>query len=441
MINLFGTDGIRGVFGKEISPGLVFEIGRAIAVFTKSINKNGKILIAKDTRTTASLLEFCLLSGILGEGINADTIGIASTPCVSFLTKKHGYTLGIMITASHNSPEYNGIKVFDTNGLKINYKEEKQIEKIVYNLDNISYESFDKIGKTENKDYLIESYISFLKNMIGTEKLSKKICFDCANGATGRILQKLFGSKFILTNVDKSGLNVNVNCGATNLSSIKNTVKTLDAEIGISFDGDGDRIMVVDKNLREYNGDDILYIFAKELKKEGKLKENKVIGTSMTNYGLEKALEKEGITLERVDVGDKNIIEKLKENALSLGGEPAGHIILGDELLSGDGVLTAIKLINILQKNDFNFDVLLKGLVKYPQIIKNIKVRDKAFVLHHFEVKKALELCESLLLKSGRIVLRPSGTEPVIRIMIEGENEKLIEELAAKIYDVIKSLN
>lgn len=431
MQKLFGTDGIRGTFSKNLTPQLAFDVGRAIGIYTKLININGKIIIGRDTRTSSELIQLSLVSGIIGQGIDVDCVGIVSTPCVSFLTKSKSYDFGIMITASHNSPEYNGIKVFNSLGLKIEKRIEESIENTVAELGIYGYVTYDKLGKVKNIN-IAENYIKYLKKLI--QPAQQKICFDCANGATSKIVQKLFkDEQFFLINTNDSGFDININCGATNPQNVKDFVKKNNYNLGISFDGDGDRILVVDKQGREYDGDDILYIFANYFKQKKLLKNNIVVGTLMTNFGLEKTFEKQGITLVRANVGDKYVIEDmLKRNAI-LGGEQAGHIVLGEYIFTGDGLLVAIMLINILNNENKTMEELCERFKKYPQIIKNVLVSDKNKILGNKEVKKTVELCESLILNTGRIVLRPSGTEPLIRIMVEGEDNDLIKDIAKKI--------
>lgn len=432
MQKLFGTDGIRGTFSKNLTPQLAFDVGRAIGIYTKLININGKIIVGKDPRTSSDLIQLSLVSGIIGQGVDVHCVGVVSTPCVAFLTKSKNYDFGIMITASHNSPEYNGIKIFNSSGLKIEKRIEESIENTVAELDIYGYVTYDKIGRVENRLSLADNYVRYLKKLI--QPMQQRICFDCANGATSKIVQKLFkNEQFFLINTSSNGLDINIDCGATSPQSVKDFVKKNNCDIGISFDGDGDRILVVDKIGKEYDGDSLLYIFANYFKQRNLLKNDVVVGTLMSNFGLEKAFEKRGIALVRANVGDKYVIEEMAQRGAVLGGEQAGHIVLGDYIFTGDGVLVSIILLNILNEQKMGLADLSDGFKKYPQVIKNVMVSDKNKAMNNKQVKKVVELCESLILNTGRIVLRPSGTEPLIRIMVEGENQGLIKDIAKKI--------
>ena len=422
---LFGTDGIRGVANKEITPLLAFNVGRALGKYI-SLTNMGKVIIGRDTRTSGQMLECAFVSGLSSQGIDSDIVGLTSTPCISYLTRQKKYSAGVMITASHNLPEYNGIKIFDNNGIKFDEAQEKIIENILFNIDEYYYNDYLNIGKIKYCPRLINAYINYLKSLLkGT---IQNICIDCANGGTTKIIQKLFSGnqQLFLINQEIDGKNINVNCGATNLDKLKQIVTTNNSSLGVAFDGDGDRIMLVSKE-QIFDGDDIIYAFAVYNKLEN------VVGTTMSNFGLEKSLDNKGINLIRVDVGDKYVIDEMIKNNFILGGEQAGHIIQGNLSPTGDGVLTLISIINM---GVSNFIKLCKQNKKYPQVLINVKVVDKNIIKSE-KFKYYLGICESLLMENGRIVVRPSGTEPVIRIMVEGENKILINKIAKDIQNFI----
>lgn len=425
MNKLFGTDGIRGVVNKEVTPLLAYNVGRALGKYISVTNK-GKVIIGRDTRTSGQMLECAFVSGLSSQGIDSDVVGLASTPCISYLTKQKNYSAGVMITASHNLPEYNGIKIFNSNGIKLDEEQEKIIENILLNIDEYYYNDYQNIGKIRYYPKLVDFYIKYLKNLL--TGVAQNICIDCANGATTKIVQKLFKSnkQLFFINQETDGKNINVNCGATNLNKLQNIVKNQDINLGVAFDGDGDRIMLVSKE-QVIDGDDILYAFAIHNKTDN------VVGTIMSNFGLEKSLEIKGINLIRVDVGDKYVIDEMLKNKFILGGEQAGHIIQCNLSPTGDGVLTLISIINM---GIHNFIELCKQNKKYPQVLKNVKVANKNIIKSQ-KFKDYMSICESLLMENGRIVVRPSGTEPVIRIMVEGENKKLINKIAADIQNFI----
>ncbi len=434
MQKIFGTDGVRGVFGEEITPKLAFDIGRALALYIKDEDKN--ILIAKDTRISGDILLTAVISGITSAGVGVVYMGITTTPALAFLTKNFGYGCGIMITASHNSYEYNGIKIFKSNGEKLGPKEEISLTKIYKALNCFDITQKSKCGSLKVNYGINNKYINFLKSILPSD-IDKKIAFDCANGTTYNILSKLFkdSKNICLINTLQNGKKVNENCGATDTRSLAKFVVKNDCDYGFAFDGDGDRVVMVDSLGTLHDGDDILYNLALNLKKNNKLKKSTIVGTIMTNKGIENALNKEGINLIRVDVGDKYIVDKLSSDNLSLGGESAGHIIAYDYTNTGDGVLTSLIMLEVINA------LGLKKVKATPQKIVNIACL-KVAKIELFKNKNFAEYIERIKSENPDfyIVVRPSGTENKIRIMVDGESEEVVEKLIDDITSKIKQL-
>ena len=422
----FGTDGIRGEYGSFITPSLAFKCGCSLA----SLCHNQKVLIARDTRTTGDILTLSVANGLMSCGIDVVDIGITPTPVVSFLTEKLGCDFGIVISASHNPPSHNGIKIFDGLGYKITEEEENKIE----NFFSFSqYVQFDKVGHYQFKPTLINLYKKkVLLNCTIKNKL--KIVIDCANGATFSLAKKIFPVfcrevVFIADNND--GANINQNCGALHPENLAKHIAIHNANLGFSFDGDGDRIIMCDKNGRTFDGDDILCLLSSTLSKEEKY----VVGTTMTNKGLEEYLTSKNITLLRSDVGDKYVSEVMKNRNISLGGEPSGHIIMKKFSKTGDAIGTACAVLQILSIENFSTNEIVT-FKKYPQINKNIEVKDKFRILNSDLFKQKIADFQEKLKGEGRILVRASGTESKIRIMCEC----LDEVLAGKIVQEIESI-
>ncbi len=442
-MKLFGTDGVRGVINQEITPKLCYNIGRTLAKYLTQNNKKD-ILIAKDTRTSCDMIFSCLAAGLTSLGINVTFVGITTTPALCYLTKTQNFSLGVMITASHNSAEFNGIKIFDQNGNKPNTKLEKTLQGM---FDKISQEpliAYDKIGKVIYKPKLKQKYIAYLRTLLKGVACNQKVCFDNSNGAANYILKPLLKhfDNFVVVGTDTQGINVNKNCGATCVQNLQAAIKANNCDIGFAFDGDADRIVMV-KGDKVLDGDDILYILARFLREQKLLYKDCVVGTIMANFGLQEALNKQNIKLIRVPVGDKYIVDYLAQNNLMLGGEQAGHIIINNLSNTGDGVLVSIVLLKALMYYGDKFDTLLKDIKKYPQILKNISVDNKLKnqIIKLNKVQQTLNKCQDMLFDEGRVVLRASGTEPIIRIMAEGKNLTAIEHVVDILTTTITACN
>ena len=437
----FGTDGIRGIANKSLNADFALKLGKALGVILEK-KDNPKILIGTDNRISKDLIKYSIISGLLSFNVNVVDCSVITTPAISYLTKQNKFDMGIMISASHNSYEYNGIKIFNNMGEKIDNELENKIE---YLIDNVNdYYPFNpfNIGKYEINNKIINKYINFLKKQIKFKNINNKIIIDCSNGAGSEIIKLLFKKfknvKIINTSVD--GKNINLNCGATNLKEMQNLVPNLNYNLGFSLDGDADRLILTNNNGKTISGDEIIYIFAKYYKSIKKLKNNTIVNTIISNYGLDLSLKKLNINTIRSDVGDKNVYQILKKNKLVVGGEQSGHIILRDKTPCGDGILNIIMLLNILQLNNTTINEELISYTNLFQTTNNIKLNNKELItkiLNNEIIIKNLEDIENELGENGRILIRKSGTEPVIRILVESFDEKTSKDVCNKITNVL----
>ena len=429
----FGTDGIRGVFGEELTLDIAYKFGNAIS---------GNVLIGHDTRFSSSMLADKLIEGLVDAGGNATYVGVCPTAGVAYLTRKEKCDFGVVITASHNPSEYNGIKLFGKNGQKIDSGCEKLIEKHI-NFENIIKKN--KKGKRFDKLFLLNEYIEFLHKNVSNSDFSKfKIVLDCANGAAYKIAPTLFekmGVKIFLLGCEPDGRNINKNCGSLHIENLQKEVVLKKADFGFSFDGDADRLIAVDENGAAVDGDMLLYLIATNYLEKEKLNKRTVVGTKMTNLGVEKAFCEKGISLSRVDVGDKYINEELERKCLLLGAEQSGHILMKDRHSTGDGILSALVVTEICKEKKKNLSQFF-DFEKYKQTIKNVFVKNRDEVFESEELKNEIEKQNKLLKNDGRILVRKSGTEPLIRIMVESKDEnlnnKIAEDIEMKIHDFEK---
>jgi phosphoglucosamine mutase len=443
---LFGTDGIRGeanVF--PMLPEIALQVGRAIGYLFKNHNIYfSKVLIGKDTRLSGYIFESSLVAGLCSMGVSTFLVGPLPTPAVAFLNKDMRADAGVMISASHNPYYDNGIKIFDKNGYKLPDELEEKIEKLIFD------ETFSTKRCLKNelgKAYRIKDapgrYAVHLKSVVppylNFEGL--KVVIDCANGAAyqigPQILEEL-GAEVISIGCSPNGININENCGALYPEKTKELVMQSKAHLGIALDGDGDRIVVIDEKGNQIDGDDILALFALDFKNRNILLNNTVVGTIMNNLGLEKFLEKQGISFVRTSVGDRYVLMKMKELGSILGGETSGHIIFLDKATTGDGLLTGIRLISLIKEKGKPLSELIPLFEKFPQVIINVKVKEKKPVEEIEGLEEKIKLAKSKIGKRGRIIIRPSGTEPKYRIMVEGDKKELIEEIAKELADYIK---
>lgn len=432
----FGTDGIRGVVNDFLTSGLAYKCGNAIGRSKESPT----IIVGRDTRTTGSFLTVAFASGALDSGANVIDIGVCPTAGIAYITKKLGYDFGTVISASHNPPEYNGIKIFDENGFKLGDHKEDNLERTFVNK---VCKSYDKIGYFKQDFSLVGIYEDYLIECCESDLKGLKIVLDCSNGAAYSVAPKVFeklGATVYPIYNQNDGKNINNNCGAVYPENMCKYVKEVGADMGFAFDGDSDRIIACDGDGNVIDGDIIIYVLAKYLKSQNKLTRNIVVGTRHTNMGLEKSLNDNGIKLIRTDIGDKYVIAKIEEEKLTLGGEKSGHIIFRELSTTGDGVLTGIKLAEMTKKLGKSLKEL-SNVNLYPQININCVVRDKMKIINSEELNKEIEKQEKLLDDNSRIMVRVSGTENKIRVMVESLDEKQALMSAKEIEKVILAVD
>ena len=428
----FGTDGIRGAINsKNINGDMFFKFGLASGTYFKSQKKRKQIaIIAKDTRLSGYTLEPALVSGLTSAGMHVYTLGPLPTNGLAMLTKSMKANMGIMITASHNPHYDNGLKLFGPDGMKLSDKIEKKIEKLIDKKITKNLSNPEKLGRVKRLESGTKSYIKILKKNFtkNFDLRGLRIVIDCANGAgykVGPELLRSLGAKVIPIGIKPNGLNINKNCGSTFPNNIKKTVKKYKAHLGISLDGDADRIILCDELSNIIDGDQIIAAIAARWKTKKMLKGG-VVGTLMSNYGLEKFFQSSKIKFVRANVGDRYVKEKMQKNNFNLGGEQSGHIILGKFATTGDGLLVALEVLFALRKGKKASDFFNK-FIKTPQILENIEVKDKA-IINNIEVKKSIKIAEQLMKGQGRILVRKSGTESKIRVMGESKNKKLLNK-------------
>lgn len=435
MGKLFGTDGIRGVANKDLTPELAFKVGRA-AAYVLSKGKKGKIVLGKDTRKSGDMLEAALTAGICSIGLDVISLGVVPTPAVAFLTRKYNALAGAVISASHNPIEYNGIKFFNEDGFKLNDNIEEKIEELILNGEDIPLRPVKgEIGHIILEEEASKHYIEHLKSSIVGDFSGLKIAVDCGNGAVYKIapqVLKELNAEVTVINDSPNGVNINVKCGSTNPSMIQSLVVETNADIGLSFDGDADRLIAVDEKGNIIDGDHILAICGTYLHENNKLTNNTIVGTVMTNMGLDVYLKTKNIDIVKTAVGDRYVLEEMLANNYVLGGEQSGHIIFLEHTTTGDGLLTALQLVNVLKKTKKKSSELNSIMTNFPQVLVNARVKNelKNSYLENDEIRTEIEKIEKMFQGEGRVVIRPSGTEPLVRVMIEGKDIKQIEKIA-----------
>ena len=443
MSRLFGTDGIRGVANQELRPELAFKVGRAVAHILCN-HKEGSILVGKDTRISGDMLESALVAGITSMGIDVILLGVIPTPAVAYLTRKYKALAGVVISASHNPGEYNGIKFFNSDGLKLPDEVEDKIEEIMDSeeVDNIRPIAAE-VGRVIIEKNSSSDYKDYLKSTINIDLTGMKIAMDCGHGALYKIgpetIRELNG-QVLVVNDSPDGMNINKDCGSTNPDIVRNLVLEEKADIGISFDGDGDRIIAVDNEGNLIDGDHILAICATNLKEKGKLTNNTVVGTVMTNMGLDLYLKENGMDIIKTAVGDRYVLEEMLQSDYVIGGEQSGHIIFLEYNTTGDGLATGLHLLEVVKETGKSLAELNKLMTNYPQVLVNAKVDNskKYKYLEDEVIKNEIDKIEKLFHGQGRVVIRPSGTEPLVRVMIEGKNQEEISNIAENLAEIIE---
>ena len=446
----FGTDGIRRIANTELTPELVYKVAKAGAyVLAKHSNHAPTILIGRDTRISGTLIESAMTAGFLSYGANVKLIGVIPTPGVAYLTKKIKADASVVISASHNTYDFNGIKYFSNKGMKIPDSLEEEIEEVLESgkIEELTAPS-NKIGVSEVREDLLDEYLYFFRKNFEDkfENINKEnfvVAIDTANGATSVIADKVYtalGIKHYIINNTPNGLNINADCGSTHLDMLKKFVVANKCNMGIAYDGDGDRCLCIDENGNEIDGDIIMAILAKHLKEQGKLKDNTLVATVMSNLGLKKFCENNKIKFMQTKVGDRYVLEKLLKEGYNLGGEQSGHIIFLDYNPTGDGILTSLMLVSCILEQQSKLSKLAEIIKIYPQVLINAKVtNEKKYDFDKDEViKKEIEKLEKEFSGNGRVLIRASGTEPLVRVMIEGENQEYITEKAKDLANLIE---
>ena len=444
MARLFGTDGVRGIANDSLDCEMAYRLGYSAAkVLTGAIHKP-KILVGRDTRISGNMLECALVAGICAAGAEANELGVISTSAVAYLTRNYEVDAGAMISASHNSYEYNGIKFFNGKGYKLADSIEDEIEQLVLGGDFAEKPTGMGVGRNIPLKNSVDEYIDFLVEMAEEPLSGIKLVIDCANGSASEIAPRVFralGAKVFSYHDSPDGSNINDNCGSTKPQHLMELVKELGADVGLAFDGDADRMMAVDEKGRLVDGDKVMAICALDMKERGLLKKDVLVGTVMSNLGLELGMKEHGIKLVKTDVGDRYVLEEMLKSGYNLGGEQSGHIIFLDHNTTGDGILTGIQLLGVMKRRDERLGRLSKVVTILPQVLVNAQVSEAK--KHEYAaddvIMDKIRVLEKKMDGRGRVLIRPSGTEPLVRVMIEGEDRGAIESEAVAIAELIES--
>ncbi|PAD14418.1 phosphoglucosamine mutase [Shouchella clausii] len=437
----FGTDGVRGVANSELTPELAFKLGRAGGYVLTKEAAQPKVLIGRDTRISGEMLEASLVAGLLSIGAEVMRLGVISTPGVAFLTKQLSATAGIMISASHNPVEDNGIKFFGSDGFKLLDSQEEEIEALIDGKDTMPRPIGGDVGQLNDYFEGSQKYMQFLKQTVEGGFEGIHVAIDCANGAASSL------ATHVLADLDAdissmgsspNGTNINACCGSTHPEELAKLVVEKQADVGLAFDGDADRLIAVDEKGEIVDGDKIMYIIASYLKEQGRLNNNTIVTTVMSNLGFYKALEEKQIETKQTAVGDRYVMEEMRKGNYNLGGEQSGHIIFLDYNTTGDGLLTGVQLLNIMKQTGKPLSELAAGMKTFPQCLINVRVTDKDAVKNNALVQQEIKRVEEAMAGEGRILVRPSGTEPLVRVMVEAKTDELCQQYANQIVDVVK---
>jgi phosphoglucosamine mutase len=438
----FGTDGVRGVANSELTPELAFKLGRFGGYVLTKDKERPKVLIGRDTRVSGHMLEGALVAGLLSIGAEVMRLGVISTPGVAYLTQATGAQAGVMISASHNPVADNGIKFFGPDGFKLSDEQELEIENLMdVEVDELPRPVGSDLGQVNDYFEGSQKYLQHLKQTADEDFSGIHVALDCAHGATSSLATYLFAdldADLSTMGASPNGLNINEGVGSTHPEALAEFLKEKGADVGLSFDGDGDRLIAIDENGEIVDGDQIMYICAKYMKEHGQLKQGTVVSTVMSNLGFYKAVEVQGIHSVPTAVGDRYVVEEMRKSGYNLGGEQSGHIIFLDYNTTGDGLLTGVQLINIMKITQKPLSELASEMKKFPQKLVNIRVKDKYHVTDNEKVKSVIAEVESEMNGDGRILVRPSGTEPLVRVMAEASTEELCEVYVNRIADVVK---
>lgn len=441
MPKYFGTDGFRGEANVNLTVEHAFKIGRFIGRYYGKEHPC-RVVIGKDTRRSSYMYEYALTAGLTASGADVYLLHVTTTPSVSYVVRTDDFDCGIMISASHNPYSDNGIKLFNSRGEKMEDEVLEEIEKYIDGeIPELPLAHGDKIGRASDYSAGRNRYIGYLISLAVHSFKGKRIGLDCANGSAFTLAKSVFdalGAKTYVISNKPDGFNINTNCGSTHIGNLVALVKEEQLDCGFAFDGDADRCLAVDEHGNVVDGDKILYIYGSYLKERGKLENNTVVTTVMSNLGLYKAFDRLGINYEKTAVGDKYVYECMNEKGYILGGENSGHIIFSKYANTGDGIITALKLMQVMCSKKATLSELCKGMTTYPQLLKNVRVTDKNVVLNDEDVKAAVKAAEEALGDNGRVLVRPSGTEPLLRIMVEASTEELCEKHVSEIEAVVR---
>jgi phosphoglucosamine mutase len=442
---LFGTDGVRGIANLELTAEMAYKLGQAGAyVLTAETKHTPKIIVGMDTRISGDMLESALVAGICSVGAETICLGVVPTPAVSYLVRLYNADAGVVISASHNPYEFNGIKFFNNNGYKLPDAIENRIEAIILdNSEEIPLPVGKNIGVKSIRESALEDYSNFLKKTIDVDLKGLKIAMDCSNGAAFEVAPATIfelGAEVFVINNEPDGVNINKDCGSTHLGALQKFVKDTGADIGLAFDGDADRLLVVDEKGNIVDGDQIMAIIGLDLKEKGNLAQNTIVATVMSNLGLDILAKKEGITIAKTKVGDRYVLEEMRDNGYILGGEQSGHIIFLQHNTTGDGLLTALQLLQVLKHTGKKPSELASIMQILPQVLKNAKVKNenKNCYMEDEVIAGMCKDLESEFHGEGRVLIRPSGTEPLVRVMIEGKDQEYITKRAIELAKVIE---
>lgn len=447
MGRLFGTDGVRGTANEELTPLLAMQLGQAGAyVLTKEIEHKPTIMVGCDTRISGDMLANALMAGVCSVGANAVYVGVVPTPAVAYLTRKYKVDAGVVISASHNPVEFNGIKFFDGNGYKLPDELEDEIEGLIHNnMQGVNFPTGTGVGKIKYRTDAREEYINHSKNSVDVNLTGMKIVVDCAEGAshyTSVETLRDLGAEVIAIHNVPDGTNINANCGSTHMEELRARVVFENANVGLAFDGDADRMLAVDEKGNVVDGDEIMAIVGNHMKSMGKLKNNTIVATVMSNLGFFLMAEKNGILAEQTKVGDRYVLERMRAIGANLGGEQSGHIIFLDENTTGDGLLSALHLLQVLVETKKTMSELASIMTVLPQALVNATVPNhkKESYMEYPEIAAAIAKLNEKFAGEGRVLIRPSGTEPLVRVMIEGRDKELIETEAKKLAQLIMDI-
>ncbi|MDX1358437.1 MAG: phosphoglucosamine mutase [Clostridia bacterium] len=444
MRKLFGTDGVRGIANMELTSDLAFKLGQAAAyVLAGELDRKPKIMVGTDTRISCDMLECALNAGLCSVGDDVLSIGVIPTPGVAFLTAKFKADAGVVISASHNSFEFNGIKFFDSDGYKLPDEIEDRIEDFVYSDVKLPHKTGPNIGKIIRKDEYLLEYIEFLVSQSEVDINGMKVLLDCANGAAFKVAPLVFGrlgAEITVMNAEPDGVNINAGCGSTHVGKLSDEMAKGGFDIGFAYDGDADRVITVAENGRIIDGDRMLGVLALDMKKKGSLANDSLVITVMSNMGLDKLVEENGVSVVRTKVGDRYVIEEMRKNDYSLGGEQSGHVIIRGCNTTGDGVLTSVRLAGIMASGGKKASEIFGTMKKYPQVMVNASVdnRKKYNILNDDKIVSMIGEIEERFNGDGRLLIRPSGTEPVVRVMMEGMDREYIKAKAKEMAELIE---